>query len=286
MSNDKMSKDEIERKMVIIHTDGSCIGNPGPGGYGVVLTYGKHRKELSGGFRLTTNNRMEIMAAIVGLKTLERPCKVKLYSDSRYVIDTITKGWAIRWRKNNWLRNEEEKALNTDLWERLLDLCDKHQVEFVWVKGHAGHRENECCDKLAAVAAKPEVLPDDKGYDAKNAKPRKVNLPDDKGSAQSAKPRTVNLLPDDKSSAQNAKPRIVNLVDDSAQNAKRGKVKITYEGQPCRKCSTPVVKKKPRRKLKQSQTYYYEYYLGCPDCGAMYLVEEAKREIIRTSLAL
>ena len=149
---------------VIIYTDGGCIGNPGPGGYGVVLLFNGHRKELSGGFRLTTNNRMELMAAIVALESLKHRCKVKLYSDSKYVVDAIELGWAERWRENNWKRNKKEKAINPDLWERLLDLCEKHDVEFAWVKAHAGNRENERCDQLAKQAAYKMGLPEDENY--------------------------------------------------------------------------------------------------------------------------
>jgi len=134
---------------VQIYTDGACSGNPGPGGYGVVMTYGNHRKELSGGESQTTNNRMEIMGVIVGLESLNQPCKVDLYSDSRYVVDAIEKGWVTRWRQNNWMRNKKDPALNVDLWERLLPLLEKHDVTFHWVKGHAGHPENERCDELA-----------------------------------------------------------------------------------------------------------------------------------------
>jgi len=134
---------------VTIYTDGGCIGNPGPGGYGVVLIKGKKRKELSGGFRRTTNNRMELMACIVGLSQLKSPAKLTLHSDSRYVVNGITKGWAKRWRSNNWMRTKEDPALNPDLWSRLLELCEAHDVKFVWVKGHAGHPENERADVLA-----------------------------------------------------------------------------------------------------------------------------------------
>ena len=141
------------KKKVIIYTDGGCINNPGPGGYGVVLLYGKKRKELSGGYRQTTNNRMELMACLVGLKTLKFPCSVDLYSDSQYVVNGIKKGWARRWRANKWMRNQLEPAENADLWSQLLDLCDRHRVEFNWVKGHAGNRENERCDQLATEAA-------------------------------------------------------------------------------------------------------------------------------------
>ncbi len=138
-------------KQVEIFTDGACSGNPGPGGYGTILKYNGVEKELSGGEAQTTNNRMELMAAIVGLEALKEKCIVTLYSDSKYIIDALNCGWAVRWRANNWMRNKKEPALNPDLWERLLDLIDMHQVELVWVKGHAGHPENERCDRLAVA---------------------------------------------------------------------------------------------------------------------------------------
>ena len=132
-----------------IYTDGACSGNPGPGGYGVILSYNGREKELSGGEEMTTNNRMELTAAIVGLEALREPCTVTLYSDSKYVVDAINKGWAEKWHDNNWMRNSKEPALNPDLWEQLLGLTMEHEVTFVWVKGHAGHPQNERCDKLA-----------------------------------------------------------------------------------------------------------------------------------------
>jgi len=144
--------DKREHKKIIIYTDGACSGNPGPGGYGVVLLFNEHRKELSGGYRKTTNNRMEILSAIIGLETLKEPCEVALYSDSRYLVDAIEKGWVVRWKKNNWMRNKKDPALNSDLWERLLLLLQKHKVTFNWVKGHAGNPENERCDTLARAA--------------------------------------------------------------------------------------------------------------------------------------
>lgn len=153
-------------RQVTIHTDGACIGNPGPGGYGVVLEYNGRRKELSGGYRRTTNNRMEILAAIVGMEALRERSQAVLYSDSRYLVDAIERGWAKKWRANGWKRNKREKALNPDLWERLLGLCDEHEVEFRWVKGHSGNTENERCDELATKAAR---LPDpqmDQEYEA------------------------------------------------------------------------------------------------------------------------
>jgi ribonuclease HI len=137
---------------VVVYTDGACIGNPGPGGYGVVLLHGKHRKEFSRGFRLTTNNRMEILACIVGLKALKQPSAVTLYSDSQYVINSMAKGWARGWKKKNWKRNDQPVP-NADLWRQMLELCDKHNVEFKWVRGHAGNKENERCDQLARKAA-------------------------------------------------------------------------------------------------------------------------------------
>jgi len=148
-------------KEVTIYTDGACLGNPGPGGYGVVLLYRGHRKEFSAGFRDTTNNRMEILAAIIGLESLKEKCKVSLYTDSQYVVNSIEKGWAKKWRANGWMRNKKEPALNADLWARLLKLCEVHDVKFVWVRGHSGNPENERCDQLAVDAAKQPGLPQD-----------------------------------------------------------------------------------------------------------------------------
>jgi len=218
-----------ELKHVTIYTDGACDPNPGgPGGYGIVLTFEKRQKEISGGFRSTTNNRMEIYAAIKGLESLKSACQVTLYSDSKYLVEAITEGWVRRWKENDWWRNKQERAVNVDLWEQLLNLCDIHKVEFKWVKGHGGNYFNEKCDQLSVASLKQEDLPADEGYE---------NRSEDDGK----------------------------------------KIKITYEGQPCRKCLTPVVKKKPRKKPKASQSYHYEYYLYCPECHTMYMVEEAKR---------
>lgn len=152
-------------KHVTIYTDGACIGNPGPGGYGVVLIYENRRKELSGGYRVTTNNRMEIMAAIVGLQALKGRCRVTMYSDSQYLVRAISQGWAKRWQAKGWMRNRRERALNPDLWETLLQLCDHHEVDFRWVKGHARSPENLRCDELAMQAAQQRDLPADYGYE-------------------------------------------------------------------------------------------------------------------------
>jgi ribonuclease HI len=153
-------------KHVVLYTDGACLGNPGPGGYGVVLLHGKERKEFSRGFRLTTNNRMEMLACIVGLQELKDSCAVTLYSDSQYVINSMTKGWALRWKKNRWKRNGEDVP-NADLWEKMLNLCDKHKVRFNWVRGHAGNKENERCDQLARQAALGFDKAIDSVYEAK-----------------------------------------------------------------------------------------------------------------------
>ena len=152
-------------KHVTIYTDGACLGNPGPGGYGAVLLYNGNRRELSGGYRKTTNNRMEIMAAIVGLRSLKEPCRVTLHSDSRYVVDAMSKGWARRWRERNWKRNAKEPARNPDLWAELLDLSDRHRVDYRWVKGHAGDAHNERCDELANTAARGPEPAIDEAYE-------------------------------------------------------------------------------------------------------------------------
>ncbi len=143
-----------ELKHVELFTDGACSGNPGPGGWGCVLRFGGVSKELSGGEAQTTNNRMELTALIEGLSALKYRCRVTVTSDSKYVIDAIQNGWAKKWRANGWMRNKKDKALNPDLWETLLNLLDRHEVEFVWVKGHAGHPGNERCDELAVAESR------------------------------------------------------------------------------------------------------------------------------------
>ncbi|MCK9230726.1 MAG: ribonuclease HI [Syntrophales bacterium] len=152
---------------VIIYTDGACRGNPGPGGYGVVIIDGETRRELSRGFRLTTNNRMELLACIAALESLEKPSSVVLHSDSSYVVNGINKGWAEKWRAGNWMRNRVDAVRNVDLWKKLLGLCEMHRVRFVWIRGHAGDRENERCDKLALQAAEGSRLYVDHGYRGK-----------------------------------------------------------------------------------------------------------------------
>jgi ribonuclease HI len=150
---------------VLIHTDGGALNNPGPGGYGAVIEDGERRIELSGGYRRTTNNRMELMACIKALEYLDKPSNVTLYSDSRYVVDAVSKGWADKWRKNGWMRNKGDIAMNADLWERLLDLLRRHRVDFKWVRGHSGHPENERCDELVRMESAKTGLPADENYE-------------------------------------------------------------------------------------------------------------------------
>lgn len=151
-------------KDIIIYTDGACSGNPGPGGYGTVLIYNGIRKELSGGYIKTTNNRMEIMAVIKGLEALKSSCNVTIYSDSKYVVDAIEKGWVYNWKSKGWMRNSKQKALNSDLWKILLSLMQIHNVKFKWVKGHSDNVENQRCDQLAVDACKQSNLEEDAGF--------------------------------------------------------------------------------------------------------------------------
>ncbi len=138
-------------KTVTLYTDGACSGNPGPGGWGAILSYNGVEKELSGGDANTTNNRMELLAVISGLEALKEPCRVELYSDSKYVIDGLSKGWAASWRKNGWRKADKKPALNPDLWEKLLNLVEKHELSYHWVKGHADNPYNNRCDQLAVT---------------------------------------------------------------------------------------------------------------------------------------
>ena len=151
-------------KPVTVYTDGACLGNPGPGGYAAVLLQGVHRKELSGGYRRTTNNRMEITAAIEALAVLKHRCTVRLHTDSQYVQQSISLGWARRWQAKGW-RHKEGRRVNWDLWARLLELCSRHDVTFVWVRGHAGNVENERCDELSTGASRGRDLPRDEGFE-------------------------------------------------------------------------------------------------------------------------
>jgi ribonuclease HI len=169
--NDRAMKDRqgrtrsmSDRKQVTVWTDGACIGNPGPGGYAAVLLHGEHRRELTGGVRRTTNNRMELMAAIAALRALKYPCSVTIHSDARYLVDGVMNGAMRRWRAAGWWRGSEAVP-NADLWQELHDLCEQHEVTLVWVPGHDGIEENERCDQLSVSAAQAADLPPDEGYE-------------------------------------------------------------------------------------------------------------------------
>lgn len=151
-------------KEIILHTDGACLGNPGPGGWAAVLRFKGHERELSSGFALTTNNRMEVLAAIEGLAALTEPCRVQLYTDSRYLRDAVEKHWLDSWQRNGWKTAGKKPVKNKDLWQRLLPLLQKHELTLHWVRGHAGNPDNERCDQLAREAAQGRDLPKDPGY--------------------------------------------------------------------------------------------------------------------------
>ncbi len=161
----------MARKQVSVYSDGACIGNPGPGGYGIILDHNGRRLEKAAGFRLTTNSRMELLGVIVGLESLREPCDVSVFSDSSYVVDGIAKGWALQARSRGWRNADKKPWANRDLWIRVLSLCNEHQVLFAWVRGHAGHPENERCDELANAAANSSSEAIDEVYEAeRNAK--------------------------------------------------------------------------------------------------------------------
>jgi len=155
-------------KEIVIYTDGSSRGNPGPGGYGTVVAWGHHRRELAQGFQITTNNRMELLAAIAGLEALKEPCKVTIYSDSKYLVDAHLKGWIEGWKKRGWKKSDKTPVKNMDLWKRLEKAAESHEITWQWVKGHAGNEMNEICDSLATAAADGEhgKLLVDKGFSA------------------------------------------------------------------------------------------------------------------------
>jgi ribonuclease HI len=220
--------DEIPK--IELYSDGGADPNPGRGGYGVILSWKGIRKEFSEGFKMTTNNRMELLGVIRGLEKLKTKSEVQVFTDSKYVVDGIEQGWARKWKANNWYRTKSEKAINADLWANLLELIDKHIVKFNWVKGHAGHAENERCDQLATEALNRPNLQEDLGYYEQKNQTQKSNG------------------------------------------------KIEKAGDLCRKCNVPVILKIPtHKKPKEDQSYYYEYYLFCPQCKTMYMVEDAKR---------
>lgn len=226
-----MSWDDLPE--IDLYSDGGAEPNPGKGGFGVILSYKGRKKEFSVGYELTTNNRMELMAVIFGLEKIKTKAKVTVYSDSKYVVDGIEQGWAVGWERDHWIKKKGNLVLNKDLWQRLLDVIDKHDVVFNWVKGHDGHIENERCDQLSSNGINSEHKIKDEGY--------------------------------------------LEYLENIEYYQEQ---KIEKEGDACRKCETLVVKKSPKkRKLKPGQNYYYEYYLFCPNCKTMYMVEDAKRTI-------
>lgn len=155
----------MSKPVVTLYSDGACSGNPGPGGYGVILESADREKELSAGYRLTTNNRMELLGVIAGLEALKKECSVTIVSDSQYVVNSIAKGWVFNWQRNNWRKSDKSRAENVDLWERLLPLLKKHECTFEWIRGHAGHPKNERCDELAVTASKAQSLAIDEGFE-------------------------------------------------------------------------------------------------------------------------
>lgn len=227
-----------------LYSDGGAEPNPGKGGFGVILAYNGKQKEFFEGYDLTTNNRMELMGVIFGLEQLKTKSKVQIYTDSKYVIDGITKGWAEKWKKKGWKRKKNIDAINSDLWDRLLDAISEHNVELNWVKGHSGHTENERCDTLANKGINSKELLEDVGYE-----------PNEKNNERST-PVSFDF-------------------------SKKKKIKIEKEGDNCRKCGESVIKKtrKKTKKIKPNQTYYFEYILLCPSCKTIYMTENAKREI-------
>ena len=163
-----VQQEPAQKKHVRVWTDGACIGNPGAGGYAAVLLFGEHRREISGGYRRTTNNRMELMAVIAALEALKYPCQVTVHSDARYVVDGVTDGGMRRWHAARWRRGEHGRVPNADLWERLLVQCQRHEVTLTWVPAHQGVAENERCDELSVLAATAEDLAVDLGYEQRD----------------------------------------------------------------------------------------------------------------------
>lgn len=234
-----------------IYTDGSSTGNPGPGGWAALIHSRGRPRELAGGFRLTTNNRMELYAAIMGLEQVPEGASVRIISDSTYLVEGITQGWAEKWQAKGWRQTRHKPTPNADLWARLLQAVEKRRVRWEWVRGHVGHPENERADLLAQRAAGAKNLPADEGYENQPAEAvqNQPGLFDGGGSSQ----------------------------EGESPVERRGKV--VREGQACRKCGAPVIKKAPERKISAKQKHYYTYYLACPECGTIYLVDEARREV-------
>jgi ribonuclease HI len=243
---------------VTIYTDGASSGNPGPGGYAAVIVQDRRQREISGGFRLTTNNRMELFAAIASLETLAASSKVRLFSDSQYLVESLRQGRVRAWQAKGWRKTRKERVPNADLWQRLLALLEKHQVTFEWIEGHAGDPLNERANQLAQRALLSPHLPADEGYEQASAGGEVVQS----GLFDQAEEAHVGEMEN---------------IDASLAETDVPSRKVTRAGQPCRKCGAAVEQRAPSRKVKSGQRYYYEYYLQCPRCGTIYLVEAAKR---------
>lgn len=244
-----MTKQENIPK-VTLYSDWWASPNPGKWWYGVILSCKWVEKEFSAGYEMTTNNRMELTGVITGLEKLKIHSKVQVYTDSQYTINGIEKWWAVKWKKNNWYRTSTEKATNSDLWEKLLLLLEKHEVTFHWVKWHNGHKENERCDELATEAMKHKELHIDSGFN-----PKEISIQTPLYNEAIIKEKTIGNS--------------------------NSKWKVSKEWDFCKKCFTPVVIKKPKHSKKTlEKSYYYEYFFTCPSCKTNYMPEEAKRDII------
>lgn len=241
--NNKEALPQVE-----IFSDWGSNPNPWKWGYWVILHYKWIKKEFSAGYKFTTNNRMELTWAITWLEKLKTKSRVKIYTDSQYTINGIEKWWAKKWKENTWYRTKTQKAVNYDLWDKLLDLVSKHEVTFHWVKWHNGHIENERCDQLATQAMNMDNLLDDTNYIA---------------SEEELEKSTNNFLKS-------------NNVTEFNTNVDKS-IKIKKQWDLCRKCNTPVEQKQPKKsKNIKPWSYYYLYYLSCPSCKTMYFLDEAK----------
>ena len=244
----KNSLPEVE-----LYSDWWANPNPGVWGYWIILCYKWVKKEFMQGYKLTTNNRMEMTWVITWLSKLKTKSKVMIFTDSQYTINWIQKWWAKKWKSNNWYRTKNDKAVNYDLWEILLDLVEKHEVNFTWVKWHNWHIENERCDELATLAMDMDILLDDKNFIPNELKDNQITIP-----TQDTK-----------------KLEIIKTLwkwDPS--------IKVEKENDPCKKCWTPVIKKKPKHTKKTlTKSYYYEYFFSCPYCKTNYMTNDAKRDI-------
>lgn len=243
---------------VSIYTDGASSGNPGPGGYAAVIVEGRRRREVSGGFRLTTNNRMELYAVIAGLESLPEGSVVRVFSDSQYLVENLRQGRVDAWRSRGWRKTKKEAVPNADLWRRLLDLLESRRVTFEWVEGHAGDPLNERANRLAQQALLGANLPEDEGYGqaASGADVYQAELFD------AAEVHKLGHGP---------------IAEKPTSGYVASGAKVTRAGQPCRKCGAAVESRTPSRKVKPGQKYFYEYYLQCPHCGTIYFVEQAMR---------